>query len=404
MDYMIKRELYLEKIRDFYNEVSLIKVIYGLRRSGKSVILTQIIDELKDKNISDDHIIYINFESLEYSFIKNASDLDKYIKSLVQDNNVYYVFLDEIQKVKEFEKGVNSLRITNKFSIFITGSNSKMTFMELSTDLSGRYVSFRVNPLTFKEIVELTNTNKEDYENLLMDIFEWGSLPQRFSFEKDATKLNYISDVYDSILLKDVIDRMNIKDITSFNKILQYILEIEGKEFSSGNVLKYLKDEHKEISSETLYNYLDALCSTFIINKVFRYDIQGKSVLKTLNKYYASDLGVRKIKSSNKEVNYSISLENLVYNELIAKGYDVYIGKTKKGEVDFIAIKDKEFNYIQVCYHLSTEETINREFGAYDCISDNYPKYVLSLDKQDFSRNGIKHINIIDFFMTDKLG
>ena len=401
---MIKRELYLEKIRDFYNEVSLIKVIYGLRRSGKSVILTQIIDELKDKNISDDHIIYINFESLEYSFIKNASDLDKYIKSLVQDNNVYYVFLDEIQKVKEFEKGVNSLRITNKFSIFITGSNSKMTFMELSTDLSGRYVSFRVNPLTFKEIVELTNTNKEDYENLLMDIFEWGSLPQRFSFEKDATKLNYISDVYDSILLKDVIDRMNIKDITSFNKILQYILEIEGKEFSSGNVLKYLKDEHKEISSETLYNYLDALCSTFIINKVFRYDIQGKSVLKTLNKYYASDLGVRKIKSSNKEVNYSISLENLVYNELIAKGYDVYIGKTKKGEVDFIAIKDKEFNYIQVCYHLSTEETINREFGAYDCISDNYPKYVLSLDKQDFSRNGIKHINIIDFFMTDKLG
>ena len=315
----------------------------------------------------------------------------------MQDNNVYYVFLDEIQKVKEFEKGVNSLRITNKFSIFITGSNSKMTFMELSTDLSGRYVSFRVNPLTFKEIVELTNTNKEDYENLLMDIFEWGSLPQRFSFEKDATKLNYISDVYDSILLKDVIDRMNIKDITSFNKILQYILEIEGKEFSSGNVLKYLKDEHKEISSETLYNYLDALCSTFIINKVFRYDIQGKSVLKTLNKYYASDLGVRKIKSSNKEVNYSISLENLVYNELIAKGYDVYIGKTKKGEVDFIAIKDKEFNYIQVCYHLSTEETINREFGAYDCISDNYPKYVLSLDKQDFSRNGIKHINIIDF-------
>lgn len=400
---MIKRELYLKKIRDFYDEVSLIKVIYGLRRSGKSVILTQIIDELKDKNISDDHIIYINFESLEYSFIKNANDLDKYIKSIATDNKVYYVFLDEIQKVKEFEKGVNSLRITNKFSIFITGSNSKMTFMELSTDLSGRYVSFRVNPLTFKEIVELTGTNKEDYENLLMDIFEWGSLPQRFSFEKDATKLNYISDVYDSILLKDVIDRMNIKDITSFNKILQYILEIEGKEFSSSNVLKYLKDEHKEISTETLYNYLDALCSTFIINKVFRYDIQGKSVLKTLNKYYASDLGVRKIKSSNKEINYSISLENLVYNELIAKGYDVYIGKTKKGEVDFIATKDKEFNYIQVCYHLSSEETINREFGAYDCISDNYPKYVLSLDKQDFSRNGIKHINVIDFFMTDKL-
>ena len=399
---MIKRELYLDKIRDFFDEVSLIKVIYGLRRSGKSVILTQIIDELRDKNVSDDHIIYINFESLEYSFIKDANDLDKYIKTFVKDNDIYYVFLDEVQKVQEFEKGVNSLRITNKFSIFITGSNSKMTFMELSTDLSGRYVSFRVNPLTFKEIVELTNTNKENYEELLLDIFEWGSLPQRFSFKKDATKLNYISDVYDSILLKDVIERMNIKDITSFNKILQYILEIEGKEFSSSNVLKYLKDEHKEISTETLYNYLDALCSTFIINRVFRYDVQGKSVLKTLNKFYASDLGVRKIKANNKEVNYSICLENLVYNELIAKGYDVYIGKTKKGEVDFIATRDKEFNYIQVCYYLSSEETINREFGAYDCITDNYPKYVISLDKQDFSRNGIKHINVIDFFMNEE--
>ena len=398
---MIKRNLYLNKIRDFYNEVSLIKIIYGLRRSGKSVILTQIIEELKKDGIDNEHIIYINFESLEYSFIKNAIDLDKYIKSISKDNKTYYVFLDEIQKISDFEKGINSLRITNNYSIFITGSNSKMTFMELSTDLSGRYVSFRINPLTFKEIVELTNTKKEDYEKLLFDIFEWGSLPQRFSFEKDATKLNYISDVYDSILLKDVIDRMNIKDITSFNKILQYVLEIEGKEFSSGNVLTYLKNEHKEISTETLYNYIEALCSTFMINRVYRYDVHGKEVLKTLNKFYASDLGIKKIKTNNKEVNYSIALENLVYNELIAKGYQVYVGKTKKGEVDFVVTKDKEFKYLQVCFHLSTEETIEREFGAYDCINDNYPKYVLSLDKQDFSRNGIKHINIIKFLTSD---
>lgn len=398
---MIKRKLYLDKIRDFYNEVSLIKIIYGLRRSGKSVILTQIIDELKEKGIDDKHIIYINFESLEYSFIKNAQDLDKYIKSISKDNKIYYIFLDEIQKVSEFEKGINSLRITNKYSIFITGSNSKMTFMELSTDLSGRYVSFRINPLTFKEAVELTNTKKEDYEKLLFDIFEWGSLPQRFSFEKEGTKLNYISDVYDSILLKDVIERMNIKDINSFNKILQYILEIEGKEFSSSNVLTYLKNEHKEISTETLYNYIEALCSTFMINRVYRYDVHGKETLKTLNKFYASDLGIKKIKTNNKEVNYSISLENIVYNELITRGYEVYIGKTKKGEVDFVATKDKEFKYIQVCFHLNTEETIEREFGAYNCINDNYPKYVISLDKQDFSRNGIKHMNIIDFLMSD---
>lgn len=398
---MIKRNLYLDKIRDFYDEVSLIKIIYGLRRSGKSVILTQIISELKDKGIDDGHIIYMNFESLEYSFIKNAEDLYKYIKSLSKDKKIHYVFLDEIQKVSEFEKGINSLRITNNFSIFITGSNSKMTFIELSTDLSGRYVSFRVNPLTFKEAVQITNTKKEDYEKLLFDIFEWGTLPQRFSFEKEPTKLNYISDVYDSILLKDVIERMNIKDITSFNKILQYILEIEGKEFSSGNILTYLKNEHKDISTETLYNYVDTLCSTFMINRVYRYDIHGKEVLKTLNKFYASDLGIKKIKTNNKEVNYSIALENLVFNELIAKGYDVYIGKTKKGEVDFVVTKNKELKYIQVCFHLNTEETIKREFGAYDCISDNYPKYVLSLDKEDFSRDGIKHLNIINFMMSD---
>ena len=398
---MLIREKYLREIRDFYDETSLIKIIYGLRRSGKSVILTQIIDEIRKNNINDEHIIYINFESLDYSSIKNAKDLNDYIKSLVKDKKKYYVFLDEVQKVDDFEKGINSLRITNQFSIFITGSNSKMTFLELSTDLSGRYVSFRVLPLTFKEVVELTNTKEKDYENLLFDIFEWGSLPQRFSFNNDRAKLNYISDVYDSILLKDVVERLNIKDITSFNKILQYVLETEGKEFSANNIRNYLKKENHEISTDTLYAYLEALCSTFIMNKVYRYDVQGKSILKTLNKYYASDLGVKKIKTNNKEINYSIALESTVYNELLAKGYEVYIGKTKKGEVDFVATKNKDFKYIQVCYKLASEETIEREFGAYKGIKDAYPKYVISLDKEDYSRDGIKHINIFDFLMNE---
>lgn len=398
---MLIREKYLNEIRDFYNETSLIKIIYGLRRSGKSVILTQIIDELKQNGVSEEQIIYINFESLDYSFIKNAKDLNDYIKSIAKNKNKYYIFLDEIQKVEEFEKGINSLRVTNQFSIFITGSNSKMTFLELSTDLSGRYVSFRVQPLTFKEIVKLNNVKKEDYKKLLLDIFEWGSLPQRFSFDNDRAKLNYISDVYDSILLKDVVERLNIKDITSFNKILQYVLETEGKEFSANNVLNYLKTEHHEISTDTLYNYLEALCSTFIMNKVYRYDIQGKSVLKTLNKYYASDLGVKKIKTNNKAVNYSMSLENIVYNDLIFKGYEVYIGKTKKGEVDFVVTRDKDVKYIQVCYSLADKETREREFGAYNGIDDSYPKYVISLDDEDYSRDGIKHINIFDFLMKD---
>lgn len=399
---MLIRERYLAKIRDFYDEASLIKIIYGLRRSGKSVILTQIIDELEQKGISEEQIVYINFESLDYSFIKNAKDLNDYIKSLVKNKKMYYVFLDEIQKVEEFEKGINSLRITNQFSIFITGSNSKMTFLELSTDLSGRYVSFKVQPLTFKEIVELKNVKREDYKKLLLDVFEWGSLPQRFSFENESAKLNYISDVYDSILLKDVVDRLNIKDITSFNRILQYVLETEGKEFSAVNVMNFLKSEHHEIATDTLYNYLEALCSTFIMNKVYRYDVQGKSVLKTLNKYYASDLGVKKIKTNNKEVNYSISLENIVYNDLVAKGYEVYIGKTRKGEVDFVATKNGELKYFQVCYTLGDVETQNREFGAFAGIDDSYPKYVISLDDEDYSRDGIKHVNVFDFLMSEE--
>lgn len=398
---MLKRENYLIKIRDFYNETSLIKIIYGLRRAGKSVILMQIIEEIQKKGIDDEHIIYINFESLDYSYIKNAQDLNDYIKAQIKDKKIYYIFLDEIQKVQDFEKGINSIRITNQCSIFITGSNSKMTFMELSTDITGRYVSFRVNPLTFKESVEITSTKKENYKDLLYDIFEWGSLPQRFSFKENSTKLNYISDVYDSILLKDVVERLGVKDITLFNKILQYVLEIEGREFSATNVLNYLKNEYRDVSRETLYNYIDALCSTFIMNKVYRYDINGKGVLKTLNKYYASDLGVKKIKTNSKEINYSICMENLVYNELISKGYDVYIGKTKNGEVDFVVHKNKEIKYIQVCLYLSSEQTIEREFGAYKGIVDNYRKYVISLDENDLSRNGIKHINAFDFFMND---
>ena len=396
---MLKREYYLKRIRPFYKENSLIKIIYGLRRAGKSVILNQIKDELLKDKTDESHIIYINFESLDYSFIKNAIDLNNYIKQQIKDNKTYYIFLDEIQKVKDFEKGINSLRITNQCSIFITGSNSKMTFKELSTDLTGRYVSFKVNPLSFSEALEITNTN--DYKKLLFDIFEWGSLPQRFSFKEDITKLNYISDVYDSIVLKDVVERLGVKDITLFNKVWQYILETEGREFSATNVLKYLKNEYREVSAETLYNYIEALCSTFIINKVYRYDIHGKSILKTLNKYYVSDLGVKKIKNTNKETNYSICLENLVYNELIFKGYDVYIGKLKDAEVNFVAIKDKKIKYIQVSLYLNSEETINREFGAYKSIQDNYPKYVISLDDVDMSTNGIKNLNVFDFLLNE---
>ena len=396
---MLIREKYLQKIRGFYHTESLIKIIYGMRRCGKSVILRQIMDEIIKEGVDEENIIYINFESLKYDFIKNAKDLYNYIESLRVNNNKYYVFLDEIQNVSDFEKGVNSLRITEQYSIFITGSNSRMTFLELSTDLSGRYVSFRINPLSFKEIVSLTNTLESDYDSLLFDIFKWGGLPQRFLFTSDQDKTNYLSSVYDSIILKDIVERLGIKDIASFNKILQYLLDNETRKFSRDNVINYLNKEHHEIGNDTLYNYLEAFSSTFIMNKVYRYDIHGKSILKTLNKYYASDLGIRQIKTNNEQINYSTCLENVVYNDLVSKDYQVYVGKTKTGEIDFIAIKDNKFKYIQVCYDLSDESTRNREFNAFQGIDGD--KYIITLTKEDYSNNDIKQVYLFDFLMND---
>ena len=291
------------------------------------------------------------------------------------------------------------MRITGDYSIFITGSNSRMTFLELSTDLSGRYVSFRINPLSFKEVVELTNTEEKNYEDLLFDIFKWGALPQRFLFENDRDKISYLSSVYDSIILKDIVERLGIKDIASFNKVLQYMLDTESREFSRDNVVEYLQKEHHEIANDTLYNYLEAFSTTFIMNKVYRYDIHGKNILKTLNKYYATDLGIKQIKTNNENINYSVALENLVYNDLLGKDYKVFIGKTKKGEIDFIASKNNSFKYIQVCYDLSDESTRNREFSAFDEI-ENGEKYIISLTKKDYSTDTVKQIYLFDFLMN----
>ena len=397
---MLKRETYLSRIRGFYDS-DLIKILVGIRRCGKSVILEQIIEELKEKGIQDSHIIYINFEFIEYEELQDYKKLNNYIKEKIIDNYIYYIFLDEIQNVNKFEIVVNSLRASLKnVSIFITGSNSKLLSEELSTVLSGRYVTFNINPLNYKEYVVLTKKDAKN-EETFWDFVQWGGLPNRIQFTEVNNIKDYLYSVFDSIILRDVVERLGLKDLVLFNLILQYIIDTTGREFSAKNIINFLKSEGREVSTVTLYNYLEALCKALIIRKVYRYDIHGRAILKTLNKYYMTDLGIARIKSNNFEINKSFALENVVYNELITRGYDVYVGKTKKGEVDFIATKTNVKEYFQVAYFLTDEKVIEREFGAFKEIKDNYPKYVLSMDKFDFSQDGIIHKNIINWLMED---
>ena len=397
---MLKRELYLKRIREFYDS-DLIKILVGIRRCGKSVILEQIIEELKNKGIDEKHIIYVNFEFIEFEELTDYKKLNTYVKERIQDDKMYYLFFDEIQNVDNFEKVVNSLRASQKVSIFITGSNSRLLSEELSTVLSGRYVSFRINPLSYKEVLELKGIEKSTDE-VFEDYMKWGSLPNRFEFESEEAIKNYLYGVFDSIILRDVVERLKIRDTSLFNLILQYIVDTIGREFSAENIMNFLRNEGREVSTLTIYSYLDALCKALLIRKVYRYDVHGKAVLKTLNKYYVTDLGIAQIKNNKTEKDRCYAIENIVYNELIIKGYDVFIGKTKKGEIDFVATKPNKKIYIQVAFSIPNEDTKNREFGAYSVITDNYPKYVISLDKLNYEYNGIKHLNLIDFLLDDE--
>lgn len=395
---MLKREMYLSRIRGFYDS-DLIKILVGIRRCGKSIILRQIIDEILEKGVDEEHIIYVNFELIEYEELQDYKALNKYIKEKVIDNEKYYIFLDEIQKVNNFERVVNSLRASlENISIFITGSNSKLLSNELSSELSGRYVLFNIYPLSYKEFAQLTGKNGKN-EETFWDFVQWGGLPNRVQFEDINNIKDYLHSVFDSIILRDVVERLGLKDTILFNLLLQYVVDITGREFSAENVTNFLNSEGKKVSTETLYLYLDALCKALIIKKIYRYDINGKAILKTLNKYYMTDLGIAQIKNNNFEINKCFAIENVVYNELLERGYEVYIGKTRNGEIDFIATKNKEKLYFQVAYMLADENVIQREFGAYKGIDDNYPKYVLSMDKADFSQNGIIHKNIIEWLL-----
>ena len=396
---MIKRELYLKKLRDSYDS-ELIKVIMGIRRCGKSILLQQIMEELREKGIDDKHIIYINFEDYDFIEYTDGKKFNNYIKEKIKDKNKYYLFFDEIQNVKDFERVINSFRATMNVSIFITGSNSKLLSGELATVLTGRFISIKMLPFTYSEFLELKNSKNEKIENnSLEEYIEWGGMPLIYNTLSTIERQMYLKDLYNSIILKDIVERNNIKDINLLNRIIQFMMENIGGIVSSNSIAGYLKNQKINTSVETVMNYIDYITTSSIFNKVNRYDIRGKSVMATLEKYYLTDLGLLTLKSSPIEKKIGGRLENIVYNELLARGYDVYIGKTEKGEIDFVIDKFGERKYIQVADYLSSDEVIKREFGAFDYVKDNFPKYVITMDKIDYSQNGIIHLNLEDFLL-----
>lgn len=395
----IKRELYLGQLRPFYH-ADMIKVLMGIRRCGKSVILTQIIEELREAGIEDSHIIYMNFEDMEYYSIKTAQQLYEYVKVKITEEGKYYLFFDEIQMVSEFERVVNSFRATKDTSIFITGSNSQLLSGELATLLSGRYVSFIIRPFNFKEYCEIKGIEKSQAsENVFLEFLEWGGMPQRFIMEEEQTRKVFLNDIYNSIVLKDIVQRTGIKDIDLLNRVIEYIVLNPSQTFSASSISKFLESENRKVSTETLYNYLSYMETSFLITKAKRYDIRGKKILTNLEKCYLTDLGLGRIRNTGFKMERGALLENVVYNELLCRGYEVYVGKTPRGEVDFLAIKDRERIYYQVAYYLYDEQVVEREFKAFEPINDNYKKVVLSMDRFDLSRDGILHENVVEWLL-----
>ncbi len=396
---MIIREKILKKIRPFYDS-ELIKVLVGLRRSGKSVLLQQIMDELIENGVEASQIIYINFEDFQYSFITGAEQLYEYICDQRKNEKKYYMFFDEIQMVNEFERVINSFRATWDVSIFITGSNGKLLSGELATLLSGRYVSFRVTPFSFMEYCEIKRIEEPSDEDLI-EYMNWGGMPQRFSMKSESETRTFLQDLYNSIVLRDIVQRTGAKEVDLINRIMEYLMLNPSQTFSAKGISNYFKSVDRTISAQTLYNYLEHIQTSLIVSKAQRYDIRGKQLLTTLDKYFLTDLGLGRIHNSGYKLEMGAMLENIVYNELRNRDYEVYVGKIPNGEVDFVAVKGDQREYYQVAYYLAEQSVVDREFGAFRAIADNYPKYVLSMDKYDFSRDGIIHKNVIRFLTED---
>ena len=403
---VIQRERYMQQIRDFMDK-PVIKIITGMRRSGKSALLELTRQELLGRGIDRKNIISINFESLRYAALKDYKALYAEISAKAEQvSGRVYILLDEIQEVGSWEQVVNSFRVDFDCDIYVTGSNARLLSGELATLLAGRYVEIRVYPLDFKEYLDFAATNEEEAslskQEQFANFLRFGGLPGIHQMKWEETRImQYLHDIYNSVLLKDVIARNKIRDTALLESIVLYLMDNIGNTFSAKTISDFLKSQGRKLSTETVYNYLKALKSAFLIHKAVRFDIKGKRVLETQEKYYLSDLGLRHAVMGYRDNDIAGLLENTVYLELLRRGYSVKIGKQDVAEVDFVADKADDRLYIQVCYVLTPENT-DREFAPLEAVSDNYEKLVLSTDTLlRINRGGIKQKNIVDFFMNN---
>ena len=401
---MIKREIYMQRIRPFIN-TDLIKVFTGIRRAGKSVMLELVKNELKESGIGEENFLCINFEQFSNSQFLDVESLYKKITDFQKNTKgKIYLFFDEIQEVDGWEKCINSCRIDFDCDIYITGSNAKLLSGELATYLAGRYVEFVIYPFSFAEFFEmnLIKNPNADKATCFMQFLKTGGMPFLSNFpDDDSAKSQYLIDIYNSVVLKDVVKRNNIRDVDTLERIVAYAFSNIGHIFSATSLSKYFKSENRKISHDTILNYLKFCSDAFLFYKINRYDLEGKKIVTVNEKYYCADHGLREALFGINIQNIDQVLENIVCLELLRRNYKVYVGKKGDLEIDFIAEKQGKKIYIQVAYLLANDETIKREFSVFNSVKDSYPKYVVSMDDLDFSQNGIIHKNIKEFLLME---
>ncbi len=401
---MIIREKYLKKMIDA-KDTDFIKVITGVRRSGKSTLLLMFRDYLLANGVKEENIVHINFESAKYDDIKDYKDLYKYIEDKVKDEKIY-LLLDEIQSVSSWEKAINSFKVDFNMDIYITGSNAYLLSSELSTLLSGRYIEIKMYPLSFKEFLVFNNYDENNLEEKFNEYLKYGGLPAITLIKgNDELILSYLNDIYNTIVKKDIIDRNNIKDVALLENIIKYLFNNVGSPISSNKISDYLNSNKvvQKSNHQTIDNYLNMLEKSYIIYKADRTDVKSKSLLKTLGKYYVSDSGIRNIILGFRNINEGHLLENIVYLELLRRGYRVNIGKIGDYEVDFVAENPHTIRYYQVAQSISDEDVRAREIRSLENIPDNYEKIILSMDKSiNNDYNGIKVRNIISWLLDSE--